>query len=134
MNPADEVLALVAKFVEEMTELAKREALRHVSLAFGVHDPSPASTAASRNGTRPAAELDSLKQRILAHVASYPGVRTEQLKAALGTRTKELTLPLRQLVAAGTLKTEGERRGTKYYAASQAKKTPRPARRWPARA
>lgn len=58
---------------------------------------------------------------MLEHIAAHPGVRIEQINASLGTATKELALPLRQLVDAGTLRTEGQRRGTKYYPGGKAK-------------
>lgn len=67
-NPTTEARTLVAKFVDEVTELAKREALR-----------------------------------------------------------QDLALPLRQLVDAGALRTEGQRQGTKYYAGEKIKKPRAPA-------
>jgi len=129
MNSASEIQSLVEKFVDEITVLAKREALEQISVAFGVSTPSaPADAPTSRGDKRSPALLAELKQLILDHVISHPGLRTEQLNAALGTSTKLLVLPLRQLVAAGALKTEGQRRGTKYYVAAKSK-TPHPVKR-----
>jgi predicted transcriptional regulator len=50
-------------------------------------------------------------------VGSNPGLRIEQINRALGTRTAELRLPLRKLIAAKQIKTKGQRRATRYFAA-----------------
>jgi hypothetical protein len=59
-------------------------------------------------------ELEALTKNVLAHVKRNPGQRVEQIAAALGTSTKELALPIIKLGKA--LKTQGQRRGTKYSA------------------
>lgn len=124
MNPASEIPVLVAKFVDEMTALAIAEALRQVAIVFGVSTAkAPTSSSPPGGSKRSASQLAELKQRVLAHIAAHPGVRIEQINAALGTATKELALPLRQLVADGALKIEGQRRGTKYYPGGNMKKT-----------
>jgi hypothetical protein len=130
MNPAREIQTLVAKFVDEMTVLAKGEALRHASLALAVSEAkAPSAASRSRDGKRSASELAGLKERVLEHIAAHPGVRIEQINASLGTATKELALPLRQLVDARVLRTEGQRRGTKYYPGGKAKKLRESSRR-----
>jgi hypothetical protein len=40
----------------------------------------------------------------------------EEIGAALKMPTGELTLPVSKLMAAGSLRAEGQRRGTRYYA------------------
>src|SRR5258706_1059650 len=59
-------------------------------------------------------ELEALTKNVLAHIKKNPGQRVEQIAAALGTSTKELALPIIKLGKA--LKTQGQRRGTKYTA------------------
>lgn len=52
---------------------------------------------------------------VVAYVAKHPGVSVEQIKKALGVKTKELALPIIRMVEAKKLCTTGERRGTKYF-------------------
>jgi hypothetical protein len=59
-------------------------------------------------------ELEALTKSVLAHIKRNPGQRVEQIAASLGTSTKELALPILKLGKA--LKTQGQRRGTKYTA------------------
>lgn len=121
MNLTREVQALVAAFTVEIAVLAKQEALRHGSKSFGAHKPQPAAWRPSKNDKRSPAQLGEIKQSLFEHLASHPGMRTEQLNAAFGTSTKELALPLRQLVAEGAIRTEGQRRGMRYYAGGTSK-------------
>jgi hypothetical protein len=134
MNPVAEFQALVAAFTDEMAELGKREALRQVSEAFGVHTPTRAAPRPSTNGKRSAVELGEIKKRLLEHLAAHPGLRMEEIKAALDAPTKELVLPLRQLVAEGSLRTEGQRRGMRYYAGGTTKRARRGAKQPKAKA
>ena len=62
-------------------------------------------------------------------MASSPGLRIEQINKAMGTNTTELALPLRKLVADGALKTEGQRRATKYFPGSGQRSQPRRGRK-----
>jgi hypothetical protein len=91
---------------------------------------APAATRGRRRGARPAAparaktrskgakrtpeELEALTKNVLSHIKRNPGQRVEQIAEALGTTTKELALPIIKLGKA--LKTQGQRRGTKYSA------------------
>jgi hypothetical protein len=59
----------------------------------------------------------------VAFVAKHPGLRIEQINKELGTSTKELMLPIRKAIAAKVVKTEGERRATKYFAGGGGKTT-----------
>ena len=44
-----------------------------------------------------------------------PGCRAEDINGALGTRTPQIAQPLRRLVADRLVRTEGARRGTRYF-------------------
>jgi hypothetical protein len=72
------------------------------------------SKARAKGAKRTPEELETLTKNVLAHVKRNPGQRVEQIAAALGTSTKELALPIIKLGKA--LKTQGQRRGTKYSA------------------
>jgi hypothetical protein len=75
--------------------------------------PAPARKRRVRRGQR---EIEALRGNLLAAVAEQPGRRTEDLNAALGTRTTQIAPVLRRLVADNQVRTEGARRGTRYFA------------------
>jgi hypothetical protein len=64
---------------------------------------------------RDPAVIESIKERFLAHVQANPGQGIEEIKRALKMETKELTLPVKQLLADKKIATKGEKRSTKYY-------------------
>jgi len=65
---------------------------------------------------RSAAELNQISARVLAQVRSKAGQRLEEIGRALKTDTAVLKRPVALLVAAKKLKTQGQKRGTKYFA------------------
>jgi hypothetical protein len=75
---------------------------------------APAKRARTKGAKRTSEELEALTKNVLAYVKRNPGQRVEQIAAELGTTTKELALPIIKLGKA--LKTQGQRRGTKYSA------------------
>lgn len=125
-----EVAKCVRRFTALMTDLARRAVVHEAELvlaATGSHrrdapdalppsvvlppgDPSP-----GRGSRRTAAELDELAARFVAFVAENPGFGIEQINEHLGTTTADLALPIRKLVAADALKTEGRNRATRYF-------------------
>jgi hypothetical protein len=50
-----------------------------------------------------------------AAIKKAPGARAEQLAEALGVGTKELALPIAKLFDDKSIKSTGQRRGTKYF-------------------
>jgi hypothetical protein len=145
LDPHREIQALVDSFVADLSELAKRIAIEQLKAAFGVGAklagtklaplpmPSPAPSrsrsrsparapAPSRSrksrGRRGQGEIEALRGKLLATIAEQPGRRAEDISAALGTKTAEIAQPLRRLVAEHLVRTEGARRGTRYFAAS----------------
>jgi len=123
---------LMHHFVDQITQLAQRAALRTIretmaragtaprragrSLRTGVRR-RPGRPFGSGADKRTAAELDALAQRFTACVQEHPGLRVEQINHALGTSTRDLALPIRKLVASGAIRVEGRKRATTYYAA-----------------
>jgi hypothetical protein len=75
---------------------------------------APAQRARAKGAKRSSEELEALTKNVLTYVKRNPGQRVEQIAAGLGTTTKELALPIIKLGKA--LKTQGQRRGTKYSA------------------
>lgn len=136
MDLEDELQDLVNAFVADVTRIARRKAmatiaelLANVELpAGGGRAPRARAARGSTSGTeaaprkargakRSSADLDALKDRVRAHVREHPGQRVTELNAALATTTAELRRPLAQLIAAGELRTTGQKRATQYFAA-----------------
>ena len=94
-----------------------------------------APRAAARGGSRvkgekrSPAELTRIQDKLIAFISASPGLRIEQINEALGTSTTDLALPLRKLVGDGALKTEGQRRATKYFPGAGQRSAPRRGRK-----
>ncbi len=121
-----EIAQRVDEFVKDLTVLVRRAALAAVSQALG-GQPSPGASprragARASGGKRSLSELEALSNRLLQHVATNPGQRTEQIAKALRMTTKDLALPMRKLVQGGALTTKGQKRATAYFPGSGAVK------------
>jgi DNA-binding MarR family transcriptional regulator len=77
--------------------------------------PTPTPDRATR-ARRGQGEIEALRGQLLAAITEQPGRRTEDINAALGTRTTEIAPVLRRLVADKLVRTEGARRGMRYFA------------------
>jgi hypothetical protein len=115
-----EIQIVVSTFVEQVTDIAKRTTMetlaRALSSSNGKH--SVAMGSVSRTGQkRDPAVIKKTAETFRAHVAKHPGLRIEQINKQLGTKTKDLALPIRNLIAEGAIKTKGEKRSTTYFAA-----------------
>lgn len=128
-----EIQILVDRLVAELRELAKRTAINQVNAAFGTSlksvaaAPSPAPAQRAGGGGRIRRgndEIEALRGKLLSAISNQPGLRAEDINAALGTRTAQIAQPLRRLVAEKLVRTEGARRGTRYFVAE-----PPPSRR-----
>src|SRR5262245_10174589 len=139
LDPYREIQALVDNFVADLSELAKRIAIEQLRTSFGVgaklagtklgtlklppivaaaapSAPAPKRGRATR-GRRGQREIEALRDKLLASIAAQPGQRAEDISAGLGTKTAEIAQPLRRLVADRLVRTEGARRGTRYFSA-----------------
>jgi hypothetical protein len=131
--PNDEIRSLVESFTSQLEHLVKRMALEDVLAALNTApassperrgpgrpkgsktmSPRPAS-AARKGGKRTPEALEALGAEFLAHVQAHPGQRGEQIAAALESDVETMRLPMQKLVAAGQVRTEGQRRGTTYF-------------------
>ena len=72
--------------------------------------------ASGGGGKRSAEFLDKVGEAVLAYVRSNPGSGAEAIGRELGLSAKEMALPIKKLLSEGQLRTEGQRRGTKYFA------------------
>jgi hypothetical protein len=71
---------------------------------------------AGRRARRSSADLEATAAKVLAYVRSNAGQRLEEIGRGLRTATAGLKRPIQVLVAAGKLRTEGQKRGTRYFA------------------
>jgi DNA-binding NtrC family response regulator len=76
-----------------------------------------ASAAAKRRAgeKRSPALLAQVTEQVFNHVKSNAGQGVEQIAKALGTSTKELTLPIRKLLADKKITSKGQKRATRYF-------------------
>lgn len=130
LDPHREIQALVDNFVADLSELAKRIAIEQLKTAFSAGTkvtgtkvtgpprvPVPARPSRARRGQR---EIEALRDKLLATIAEQPGRRAEDINTALGTKTAQIAQPLRRLVVERLVRTEGARRGTRYFVVGSA--------------
>lgn len=116
-----DIQRLVDAFVAQVTELARRAAMDTLENALGRGGRGGAGgalrlgRARGRGAKRTGEELDKLSDEFLAFVNKNPGLRIEQINKQLGTTTKDLALPIRKMIADGTLKVKGKKRSTAYF-------------------
>ncbi|HEY6037215.1 MAG TPA: hypothetical protein VIV58_23205 [Kofleriaceae bacterium] len=120
-----EMNRVVGEFVAQITELAKRAAINTLESALGGGKGGLALSVGRggrrKGAKRTAADLDQLGDDFHQYVLKNPGMRIEQINKQLGTTTKDLALPIRKMIAEGSLKTKGEKRSTQYFASEKKK-------------
>ena len=131
----------VEAFVTDIAELVRESALATVYEALGngaaparvTTRPAPKATrkatarkkAARKSGgriRRSPEQLEALGEAFLAHVKANPGQRIEEIAVRLGEPTSVLKRPVSLLIAAKRLRTEGQKRGTRYFPVGVARK------------
>jgi len=79
--------------------------------------PSPVASSEPKKGAkRSPGELAALTSILQRYIAKHPGERIEQIAKGLGRNTKELTLPIKNLLADKSISTRGAKRATSYTA------------------
>jgi len=122
-NLHSDIQRLVDGFVAQVTELARRAAIDTLESALGRSSGTRGAGAGlvrigrsrGRGAKRTANELEKLQDDFVAFVGKNPGMRIEQINKQLGTTTKDLALPIRKLIADGSLKVKGKKRSTTYF-------------------
>ncbi len=66
---------------------------------------------------RPPAELAKLTDKLGDYIKANPGQRMEAIGKALGLPTREFNLPIKKLLAAKRVRTQGHKRATEYFPA-----------------
>jgi hypothetical protein len=123
-----DIESLVATFVADLTALVRASALTVVSDALGgqavpqgrrksaARGGASASSRRAKGAKRDPEDIAALTESLASFVKKSPGQRIEQIGKALGTPTKELTLPMKKLIAAKRISTKGQKRATTYFA------------------
>lgn len=125
-----QISKLVSEFVDNVTALARRAAVD--TLTSSLEDRNGRRRGGGGGGVavldglkaerrgkgakRSSTQLDRLQSRVMEFVTANPGMRIEQINKELGTSTRDLQLPIRKLIATGSLKSKGEKRATTYFA------------------
>jgi hypothetical protein len=113
-NLQSDIQQLVDGFVTRVSQLARQAAIDTLAGALGA-PVRGTRTPSARGYKRRSEDLETLSETLIAFVAKNPGLRVEQINKELGTSTKALALPIRKLLADGSLKSKGKRRSTTYY-------------------
>jgi len=71
----------------------------------------------AKGGKRDAGSLDEMGAALLAYVKANPGQGAIEIAHAVNTDLGTMRLPMQKLLAQGKVRTQGQRRGTKYFAA-----------------
>ena len=79
-------------------------------------DASPARGRRVKGEKRSRDAIRALGERVLAHLTTSGGARIEELGKSLSISTRDLTLPLKQLIKSSKVRKEGQRRATRYFA------------------
>ena len=125
-----QISKLVSEFVDNVTALARRAAVDTLTSSLddrgGGRRRGAGNIAAvgdvlkaerrGKGAKRSSSQLDRLQSRVMEFVTANPGMRIEQINKELGTSTRDLQLPIRKLIATGSLKSKGEKRATTYFA------------------
>lgn len=127
-----EIQNLIHDFTEQLTQLVQRSAVEQLHEALGGIGGSVGSghgrrvrvvrmgrTArrAGSGGKRSSEQVQRMADTLLTFVKEHPGMRGEQIAAALQTDVGHMRLPMKTLIAKRRIKTKGQRRGMTYFAA-----------------
>lgn len=139
MTPTQQIETRIRAIVAELNELVRQQALQAVNDALGssgglarrgpgrpratngaaAEAPAaargPRARARKKGEKRTAAELAALERALADHVRGNPGQGIEAIGKALSLPTSELTRPMKKLVERGDIRTQGEKRATKYF-------------------
>ncbi|RMG14034.1 MAG: hypothetical protein D6729_14320 [Deltaproteobacteria bacterium] len=136
--------ALIQDFASELNALVREAALEAVREALGESSGGPAKSgramrrgrsrstaskkaakatrrASKRPGKRSPRQINSMMARILKVIETSPGQSIAEIAKALGAQTRDLTLPMRKLKAEGLIRTQGQKRATRYYPSKRRK-------------
>src|SRR5688572_29148650 len=77
---------------------------------------APKAGKPGRRAKRSSADVKAVGAKVLSYVKANPGHRLEEIGRGLKVETSGLKRPIQLLLGTGRLRTEGQKRGTKYFA------------------
>lgn len=125
MATSSKITETLARFAAEIETVVRDEltanvlgALSREALIFGaaVANSRAAREPTRKGAKRPPEEIEQLTGKLLAYITKHPGERIEQIGVGMCVPTKELLLPAKKLIAAGKIRTKGQKRATSYSA------------------
>jgi hypothetical protein len=134
VDPSELVAERAALAIPEVKAEGKRSRRVLPSSAlsdvFGIEiQQPPARTRARKRALvaerRGASDVAGAAELVLAFVKSHPGMGVEVIGESLGLSTRPLSLPLKKLIALGSIVNVGLRRATKYFATPHSPRRPR---------
>ena len=138
-SPLDrEIRSRIDTLLTDISALVKRSALDAVNSALGGaatpsaaapqrgpgrarKDVSAPKAARGKRVKRTSEDVQATATAFLAYVKANQGQRLEEIAKGLGVPTKDLKLPVIKLLEARAVRTEGQKRGTRYFAGSRRK-------------
>jgi hypothetical protein len=114
-----ELQSRVAGFVDELSALIHRRALLAVKellekgSTMGAPPPNPPGRKLGEKRTPQ--ELAQITAQVLRYITSNAGQSVEQMAGSLSLSTRELTLPIRKLLAEKKIGSKGQKRATRYF-------------------
>lgn len=105
---------LISNFINDVTNIAKEIAMDTLTNVLGGEAIAPPRVSGEKRAPEVLAKIG---EELLAHIKENPGQRIEQINAKLGTKTKDIFRPLKKLIAAKQIRTQGDRRSTRYFPA-----------------
>ncbi len=126
-----QIEARVRGFIAELSSLVRQAALAAVESALTKHAAARVNgkaakildsaglgrrTAKRKPGEkRTKKELARLTDRLAGYVQSNKGQGIEAIARGLGVETRELTLPVKKLLASKRISSQGQKRATRYF-------------------
>lgn len=125
----DRIKQEIQKFLDKVATITKHQALvtveQNLKAVERIVEQAPVKASPvvgnadapmrKRRNRRTLQEFDKAQTTVSQLVKEVPGLRSEQIKKALGMTPSQVKTPLRKLVQEGVLRTEGERRSMAYY-------------------
>lgn len=117
----DKIENLITHFAAELRATLTEEIMRDVNgrVAAAINGNGVIAKMDKRIGNtqkRSREDIEDTKARILAALKEEPGMRSEQLQRTLKLKAENLQLPIKELLSAKQIKSEGVARGRKYTA------------------
>jgi hypothetical protein len=91
--------------------------------------PAPKPARRAKGERRSSEDVDATAAKLLAYIKANDGKRIDEIAKAMSVHTSDLKLPAQKLLAAKSVKTSGQKRGTKYHAGGKGTASKKPAKK-----